>query len=198
MRRIGLTGGIGSGKSTVAGMLEARGAVIIDADAIARGLVEPGQPALVALADEFGESILQPDGSLSRASLASLAFRDPGTTDRLNAIMHPLIAEESRRLMDSAPSDAVVVYDMPLLVETGQQSLVDMVVVVDVPEEMQVERAVGMRGLDAEDVRRRMAVQATRDQRRAVADVVIENSGSLDETEAQVDRLWRTLDEASS
>ena len=198
MRRIGLTGGIGSGKSTVAGMLEARGAVIIDADAIARGLVEPGQPALVALADEFGESILQPDGSLSRASLASLAFRDPGTTDRLNAIMHPLIADESRRLMDSAPSDAVVVYDMPLLVETGQQSLVDMVVVVDVPEEMQVERAVGMRGLDAEDVRRRMAVQATRDQRRAVADVVIENSGSLDETEAQVDRLWRTLDEASS
>lgn len=198
MRRIGLTGGIGSGKSTVAGMLEARGAVIIDADAIARGLVEPGQPALVALVDEFGESILQPDGSLSRASLASLAFRDPGTTDRLNAIMHPLIAEESRRLMDSAPSDAVVVYDMPLLVETGQQSLVDMVVVVDVPEEMQVERAVGMRGLDAEDVRRRMAVQATRDQRRAVADVVIENSGSLDETEAQVDRLWRTLDEASS
>lgn len=198
MRRIGLTGGIGSGKSTVAGMLEARGAVIIDADAIARGLVEPGQPALVALVDEFGESILQPDGSLSRASLASLAFRDPGTTDRLNAIMHPLIAEESRRLMDSAPSDAVVVYDMPLLVETGQQSLVDMVVVVDVPEEMQVGRAVGMRGLDAEDVRRRMAVQATRDQRRAVADVVIENSGSLDETEAQVDRLWRTLDEASS
>lgn len=198
MRRIGLTGGIGSGKSTVAGMLEARGAVIIDADAIARGLVEPGQPALVALVDEFGESILQPDGSLSRASLASLAFRDPGTTDRLNAIMHPLIADESRRLMDSAPSDAVVVYDMPLLVETGQQSLVDMVVVVDVPEEMQVERAVGMRGLDAEDVRRRMAVQATRDQRRAVADVVIENSGSLDETEAQVDRLWRTLDEASS
>lgn len=198
MRRIGLTGGIGSGKSTVAGMLEARGAVIIDADAIARGLVEPGQPALVALVDEFGESILQPDGSLSRASLASLAFRDPGTTDRLNAIMHPLIADESRRLMDSAPSDAVVVYDMPLLVETGQQSLVDMVVVVDVPEEMQVERAVGMRGLDAEDVRRRMAVQATRDQRRAVADVVIENSGSLDETEAQVDRLWHTLDEAAS
>lgn len=198
MRRIGLTGGIGSGKSTVAGMLEARGAVIIDADAIARGLVEPGQPALEALVDEFGESILQPDGSLSRASLASLAFRDPGTTDRLNAIMHPLIADESRRLMDSAPSGAVVVYDMPLLVETGQQSLVDMVVVVDVPEEMQVERAVGMRGLDAEDVRRRMAVQATRDQRRAVADVVIENSGSLDETEAQVDRLWHTLDEASS
>ena len=198
MVRIGLTGGIGSGKSTVAGMLEARGAVIIDADAIARGLVEPGQPALVALVDEFGESILQPDGSLSRASLASLAFRDPGTTDRLNAIMHPLIADESRRLMESAPSGAVVVYDMPLLVETGQQSLVDMVVVVDVPEEMQVERAVGLRGLEAEDVRRRMAVQATRDERRAVADVVIENSGSLDETEAQVDRLWRTLDEAES
>lgn len=198
MVRIGLTGGIGSGKSTVASMLEARGAVLIDADAIARELVEPGQPALEALVSEFGASILQPDGSLSRATLARLAFGDPGATDRLNAIMHPLIAAESRRRMDSAPSDAVVVYDMPLLVETGQASLVDLVVVVDVPEEVQLERAVGLRGLDAEDVRRRMAVQATRDQRRAVADVVIENSGSLDETEAQVDRLWRTLDEASS
>lgn len=198
MRRIGLTGGIGSGKSTVARMLEARGAVLIDADAIARELVEPGQPALEALAREFGAGILQPDGSLSRATLARLAFENPGATERLNAIMHPLIAAESKRRMDSAPAGAVVVYDMPLLVETGQASLVDMVVVVDVPQEVQLERAVGMRGLDAEDVRRRMEIQATRADRRAVADVVIDNAGTLDETEAQVERLWRTLEEAAS
>lgn len=198
MRRIGLTGGIGSGKSTVARMLDARGAVVIDADAIARELVEPGQPALEALVREFGAGILQPDGSLSRATLARLAFENPGATERLNAIMHPLIAAESRRRMDSAPAGAVVVYDMPLLVETGQASLVDMVVVVDVPEEVQLERAVGLRGLDAEDVRRRMEIQATRDDRRAVADVVIDNAGSLDETEAQVERLWRSFDGAAS
>lgn len=198
MRRIGLTGGIGSGKSTVAAMLEARGAVIIDADAIARELVEPGQPALDALVREFGTTILQLDGSLSRASLASLAFRDPEATDRLNAIMHPLIAEESRRRMDAAPVDAVIVYDMPLLVETGQQSLVDAVVVVDVPEEVQVERAVGLRGLEEQDVRRRIGLQSTRENRRAVADIVIDNSGSRDETEAQVERLWRSLQGATA
>ncbi len=198
MRRIGLTGGIGSGKSTVASMLASRGAVLIDADAIARELVEPGEPALEALVDEFGSSILQPDGSLSRATLASIAFRDPGATERLNAIMHPLIAEESRRRMDAAPVDSVVVYDMPLLVETGQQSLVDVVVVVDAPEDVQIERAVGMRGLEEQDVRRRIALQASREERRSVADVVIDNSGSRDETEEQVDRLWRHLREDPS
>lgn len=198
MRRIGLTGGIGSGKSTVASMLASRGAVLIDADAIARELVEPGEPALEALVDEFGSSILQPDGSLSRATLASIAFRDPGATERLNAIMHPRIAEESRRRMDEAPDDSVVVYDMPLLVETGQQSLVDVVVVVDAPEDVQIERAVGMRGLEEQDVRRRIALQASREERRSVADVVIDNSGSRDETEEQVDRLWRHLREDAS
>lgn len=198
MRRIGLTGGIGSGKSTVASMLASRGAVLIDADAIARELVEPGEPALEALVDEFGPSILQPDGSLSRATLASIAFRDPGATERLNAIMHPRIAEESRRRMDEAPDDSVVVYDMPLLVETGQQSLVDVVVVVDAPEDVQIERAVGMRGLEEQDVRRRIALQASREERRSVADVVIDNSGSRDETEEQVDRLWRHLREDAS
>lgn len=198
MRRIGLTGGIGSGKSTVARMLEVRGAVLIDADAIARELVEPGQPALDALVREFGTGILQPDGSLSRATLAKLAFENPGATERLNAIMHPLIAAESRRRMDSARPDSVVIYDMPLLVETGQASLVDTVVVVDVPEDVQLERAVRLRGLDAEDVRRRMEVQATREERCAVADVVIDNAGSLDETEAQVALLWRSLEEAVS
>jgi dephospho-CoA kinase len=174
-------------------MLAARGAVVIDADQIARDLVEPGGEALAELVTEFGPRILQADGSLSRGELAALAFSDPRATERLNAIMHPLIrAEASRRL--SAEADApVVVYDMPLLVETGQADLVDLVVVVDVPEDVQVQRAVTLRGLDEADVRRRMEVQATREDRVAAADVVIDNSGDLQGTSDQVDRLWASL-----
>lgn len=191
--RVGLTGGIGSGKSTVARMLADRGAVIVDADQVARDLVEPGQPALAALVAEFGPRILQADGSLSRGELARLAFADATATARLNAIMHPLIsAESSRRIAEHADAD-IVVYDMPLLVESGQQSIVDVVVVVDVPESVQVDRAVHARGLDEEDVRRRMDVQAEREDRLAAADVVIDNSGSLTETEIQVEELWHRL-----
>lgn len=193
MRRVGLTGGIGSGKSTVARLLAEQGAVIVDADQIARDIVEPGSEALRALVDEFGDGILQDDGSLSRAALAGIAFRDPAATTRLNAIMHPRIgAEAERRIAAHGPAD-VVVYDMPLLVETGQQSLVDVVVVVDVPEQVQVDRAVRLRGLDEADVRRRMEVQASRSVRLASADVVIDNSGSLDDTRAQVRRHWPRL-----
>jgi dephospho-CoA kinase len=193
MVRIGLTGGIGSGKSTVAGMLAEHGATVIDADAIARELVEPGGMALAELVTEFGPRILQPDGSLSRGELAALAFSDPRATERLNAIMHPLIrAEASRQL--AASRSTVVVYDMPLLVETGQADLVDLVVVVDVPEQTQVERAVRLRGLDEDDVRRRMEVQAVRADRLAAADVVIDNAGDLGRTAAQVDDLWRRLE----
>jgi dephospho-CoA kinase len=190
MIRIGLTGGIGAGKSTVAAMLAERGAVIVDADAIARDLVEPGGAALAELVTEFGPRILQSDGSLSRAELASLAFSDPRATERLNAIMHPLIREEARRRLVAAPDAQAVVYDMPLLVETGQQDLVDLVVVVDVPEEVQVDRAVRLRGLDEADVRRRMEVQAARADRLVAADVVIDNSGDEAETRDQVDALW--------
>lgn len=193
MRRIGLTGGIGSGKSTVATMLAARGAVVVDADQIARDLVEPGGEALAELVTEFGPRILQPDGSLSRGELAALAFSDPRATQRLNAIMHPLIRAEAERRINADPSARVVVYDMPLLVETGQAGLVDVVVVVDVPEELQVERAVRLRGLDEEDVQRRMSVQATRADRLAAAGAVIDNSGTLAETEVQVDALWSSL-----
>jgi len=193
MIRLGLTGGIGSGKSTVAGMLAARGAVVIDADQIARDLVEPGGEALAELVTEFGPRILQQDGSLSRGELAGLAFSDPRATERLNAIMHPLIRAEAERRLAQAPASRVVVYDMPLLVETGQADLVDVVVVVDVPEEVQVDRAVRLRGLDEEDVRRRMEVQATRAERRAAADVVIDNDGDLRDTQAQVDALWESL-----
>ena len=190
MIRIGLTGGIGSGKSTVATMLEERGAVIIDADQISRDLVEPGGEALAALVTEFGPRILQENGSLSRGELAALAFSEPQATARLNAIMHPLIREESARRLREAPQAPAVVYDMPLLVETGQQDLVDLVVVADVPEEVQLDRAVRLRGLDPVDVRRRMEVQASREVRLAAADVVIDNSGDLAQTQAQVSRLW--------
>lgn len=190
MIRIGLTGGIGSGKSTVATMLAERGAVIIDADQISRELVEPGGEALAALVTEFGPRILQENGSLSRGELAALAFSEPEATARLNAIMHPLIREESARRLREAPQAPAVVYDMPLLVETGQQDLVDLVVVVDVPEEVQLDRAIRLRGLDPVDVRRRMEVQASREVRLAAADVVIDNSGDLAQTQAQVSRLW--------
>jgi dephospho-CoA kinase len=193
MRTIGLTGGIGSGKSTVAAMLADRGAVIVDADQIARDLVEPGGEALAELVTEFGPRILQADGTLSRGELASLAFSDPRATERLNAIMHPLIGAEARRRLAAAPDAPVVVYDMPLLVETGQADLVDLVVVVDVPEEVQVDRAVRLRGLDEADVRRRMEVQATRADRLAAADAVVDNSGDLDATWAQVEALWGRL-----
>jgi dephospho-CoA kinase len=193
MIRVGLTGGIGSGKSTVAGMLAERGAVVIDADQIARELVEPGGEALAELVTEFGPRILQQDGSLSRGELAALAFSDPRATDRLNAIMHPLIRVEAERRLAESPTSGVVVYDMPLLVETGQADLVDVVVVVDVPEEVQVDRAVRLRGLDEEDVRRRMEVQALRADRTAAADVVIDNSRDLRDTEEQVAALWASL-----
>jgi dephospho-CoA kinase len=193
MMRVGLTGGIGSGKSTVATMLEARGAVVVDADAIARDLVEPGGAALAELVTEFGPRILREDGHLSRAELASMAFSDRRATDRLNAIMHPLIRAEAERRIADQPEAAVVVYDMPLLVETGQRDLVDVVVVVDVPEDLQVDRAVRLRGLDDADVQRRMTVQASRSDRLAAADVVIDNSGSVAETERQVDAVWALL-----
>lgn len=193
MITIGLTGGIGSGKSTVAGMLATRGAVVVDADHIARDLVEPGGAALAELVTEFGPRILQADGSLSRGELAALAFSDPRATERLNAIMHPLIRAEAARRLAAQPDAAVVVYDMPLLVETGQRDLVDLVVVVDVPEETQIDRAVRLRGLDEADVRRRMEVQASREDRRAVADVVIDNAGTVPETEQQVEALWARI-----
>ena len=193
MTRVGLTGGIGSGKSTVARMFIAKGAVVIDADQIARELVEPGGEALAELVTEFGPRILREDGSLSRGELAAMAFSDPRATERLNAIMHPLIRAEAGRRLAQTPDAPVIVYDMPLLVETGQSDLVDVVVVVDVPEELQVERAVALRGLDETDVRRRMEVQAAREDRVAAADAVIDNSGSIEETQAAVDELWAWL-----
>jgi dephospho-CoA kinase len=136
---------------------------------------------------------LTPAGTLSRGELAKLAFSDPEATKRLNAIMHPLIGEESARRIQAAPESAVVVYDMPLLVETNQRDLVDLVVVVDVPEQVQIERAVSLRGLEREDVERRMQAQVSRDERLAIADYVIDNSGSVEELKASVAGLWADL-----
>ena len=192
--RIALTGGIGSGKSTVSRLLAEKGAVVVDADAIAREIVEPGQPALEEIRVAFGPEVIDAEGRLLRSRLAEIVFEDPDALARLNAITHPRIAVRSAELLETAPADAVVVYDMPLLVEQGPQALVgwDAIVVVDAPEEVRVERLIA-RGVDRDDAQRRMAAQAPRDVRLAAADHVIDNSGDLLGLERSVNALWASL-----
>jgi dephospho-CoA kinase len=197
MLRVGLTGGIGSGKSEVARALAARGAVVVDADEVARDVVRVGEPALAEIRERFGVGVIRADGTLDRDGLAGIVFPDPGALADLNAIMHPRIAERSAALIESAPRDAVVVYDMPLLVEQGLQDAYDLVVVVDCPDDLRLDRLVRFRGLSRDDALARMARQATREQRLAAADFVIENSGGLDALAAQVDRLWDELGAAA-
>ena len=188
--RVGLTGGIGSGKSTVVEMLADMGAAVVDADEIARRVVASGSSVLARLAEKFGSDILLEDGTLDRALLAERAFVDERGTRRLNEITHPAIREQAERDISRAEQTSeIVVYEMPLLVESGQVSLVDVVVVVDVPESVQIDRAV-RRGMDETDVRQRMLRQASREQRLEAADAVIDNSGPYDATRAQVDALW--------
>ena len=189
MLRIGLTGGIGSGKSTVAGLLAARGARIVDADRIAREVVEPGTPGLEAVVAAFGQEVLTPEGALDRPALAAVVFADPDARRRLDGIVHPLVRARATELVAAAPPDAVVVQDVPLLVETGQAGSYDLVLVVEADLDTRVRRLVG-RGLAEDDARARIAAQASDDQRRAVADVVLDNSGSVEDLEAQVDRFW--------
>ncbi len=189
MLRIGLTGGIGSGKSTVSGLLAARGAVVVDADRIAREVVEPGTPGLATVVEAFGDAVLAPDGWLDRPALAAIVFADPEARRRLDAIVHPLVRARGRELEAAAPPGSVVVHDVPLLVETGQASSFDLVLVVLADVETRVARLV-QRGLTAEDARARIAVQATDEQRRAIGDVVLDNSGTEEELAAQVDRFW--------
>ncbi|HEX2074465.1 MAG TPA: dephospho-CoA kinase [Geodermatophilus sp.] len=189
MLRIGLTGGIGSGKSTVAALLAARGARIVDADVIAREVVAPGTPGLAAVVQAFGKQVLTPDGALNRPALAAVVFADPEARRRLDGIVHPLVRERARQLVAEAPEDAVVVQDVPLLVETGQAAAYDLVLVVEADLDTRIARLV-QRGLTEEDARARIAAQATDEQRRAVADVVLDNSGTPEELAAQVDRFW--------
>jgi dephospho-CoA kinase len=191
--RVGLTGGIGSGKSEVSRRLVTHGAVLIDGDLIAREVVEPGTPGLAAIVEEFGADVLLPDGTLDRPGLGAIVFSDEGRRAALNAITHPLIGRRSQELFESAAPDAIVVYDMPLLVEGGLAALHDVVVVVDVPVETQLERLVARRGMSEADARARIAAQATREQRLAVADIVIDNSGPLEALDARVDRVWAEL-----
>jgi dephospho-CoA kinase len=187
--RIGLTGGIGSGKSTVSALLAERGAVVVDADRIAREVVEPGTPGLAAIVEAFGDAVLTPDGALDRPALAAVVFADPDARRRLDAIVHPLVRARGRELEAAAPHGSVVVHDVPLLAETGQAASYDLVLVVLADEETRVARLV-RRGLTAEDARARIAVQATDEQRRAIADVVLDNSGPPEQLAEQVDRFW--------
>ncbi|CCH88790.1 Dephospho-CoA kinase [Modestobacter italicus] len=189
MLRIGLTGGIGSGKSTVAALLAQRGARVVDADRIAREVVEPGTPGLAAVVAEFGDGVRTADGALDRPALAAVVFGDPAARARLDAIVHPLVRARAAELVEAAPPDAVVVQDVPLLVETGQAGSYDLVLVVETDLETRVAR-LGERGLAAEDARARIASQATDEQRRAVADVVLRNDGDRAALEAQVERFW--------
>jgi dephospho-CoA kinase len=187
--RIGLTGGIGSGKSTVSGLLAAHGAVIVDADRIAREVVEPGTPGLAAVAEAVGSGVLTPDGALDRPALAAVVFADAEARRRLDGIVHPLVRARAVELAAAAPPDAVLVNDVPLLVETGQAASYDLVLVVEADEETRVARLV-QRGLTEGEARARIAAQAGDEQRRAVADVVLDNSGTPEELAAQVDRFW--------
>jgi dephospho-CoA kinase len=191
--RVGLTGGIGSGKSEVSRRLRTLGAVLIDADAVAREVVEPGTPGLAAVAGEFGEQVLRPDGTLDRERLGALVFADEEMRKRLNAIVHPLVGRRMQELVDQAPPDAIVVYDVPLLAENDLSGLYDLVVVVDAPVEEQVRRLTTLRGMSEADARARIAVQATREKRRAIADRIIDNSGPLGDLKTQVDELWAEL-----
>jgi dephospho-CoA kinase len=189
---VGLTGGIGSGKSEVARLLAAHGAVVIDADQLAREVVEPGTPGLAQVVAAFGPDVLGPDGRLDRKALAARVFSDGAALARLNAIVHPLVAERGAELVAEAPVDAVVVHDVPLLVENGLEDAYDLVVVVDAPEEARLAR-LAARGLTDKDARARMAAQAPREERLAAADYLVVNDGDLVDLRVRVDELWRNL-----
>lgn len=196
--RVGLTGGIGSGKSEVSRRLVSLGAVLVDADAVAREVVEPGTPGLAAIVEEFGEEILRADGGLDREKLGSIVFADEASRRRLNAIVHPLVGRRTQELVEAAPPGAIVIHDVPLLTENDLAGLYDLVVVVDTPVEEQVRRLTTRRGMTEEAARVRIAAQATRERRRAVADRVIDNSGTLETLTAQVDELWAELTRRAS
>ncbi len=191
---VGLTGGIGSGKSSVAAMLAERGAVIINADFLARKVVEPSEPALAAIAERFGGDVLQPDGQLDRAALAQRVFGDAEALADLNAIVHPAVERAIREVLQAEqPTDHVVILEVPLWVEKGYGTATG-VIVVDCPEELAVRRLVEQRGMAEADVRKRAAAQASREERLARADLVINNDGSLDDLRRQADEAWEWIE----
>jgi dephospho-CoA kinase len=190
---VGLTGGIGSGKSTVARMLIERGAVVVDADKIAREVVEPGQPALAALVERFGAEILQADGSLDRTELAARAFVDDETRKELEAITHPAIGEEFLRQVAAGPPDGIVVHDVPLLVESKRGFPYDAVIVVEAPRELRLDR-LEARGVARHDAERRMDLQASDEERRKVATWVVDNAADLAHLEEQIAKIWSGLE----
>jgi dephospho-CoA kinase len=195
--RVGLTGGIASGKGLVADELAAQGAVIIDADLLAREVVEPGTAGLAAVVERFGEGVLQ-SGRLNRARLAQIVFADPDARRDLERIVHPAVRARAAELEQAAPADAVVVHVIPLLVETGQQDGFDAIVVVDADPDTQIARLVARDGLGEAAARARLAAQATREQRRAVADVVLDNSGTVLDLKRQIRPLWEFLTSADA
>ena len=189
---VGLTGGIGSGKSTVAALLAERGAIVVDADAIAREVVEPGMPALTKLADRFGDDVIREDGTLDRAILAERAFVNDESKKDLEAITHPAIGEEFLRRVAASPPDAVVVHDVPLLVESTRGYQYDAVIVVEAPLEVRLDR-LEARGVPRDDARRRIALQASDEERRKVATRVVDNRGDVEALARQVDDMWQQL-----
>jgi dephospho-CoA kinase len=193
MYLIALTGGIGAGKSTIASMLAEFGAHVIDADRVARDVVEPGQPALTELVKQFGDEIVTATGSLNRAKLAQIVFNNPTRLRELNAIVHPAVQKAVLEKMRAFHSDDIVVYDVPLLVEAQRYLPFDLVVVASAPEDVRRARLVELRGMAETEADSRIASQVSEAERLALADVVIDTSGSLEETVAQVERLWERI-----
>lgn len=196
--RVGLTGGVASGKSTVATMLRELGAVVIDADQLARDVVARGTPGLAAVVEELGDEMLTAEGDLDRPKVAQLVFNDESARRRLEAIVHPLVFTEIVRLEEEAPAGALVVHDIPLLAESGRARAFDAVVVVDVPVETQLTRMLGDRGWTREDAEARIAAQADREKRRAIATHVIDNDGSLEDLRARVHGVYDLLTSTGS
>ena len=190
---VGLTGGVGAGKSTVSGLLADHGAVIVDADAIAHAVVEPGTSGFQQILDAFGDEVLYYDGMLDRKALAALVFRDDVARKQLEGIIHPLVRQQSDLMTALADDDAIVVHDVPLLAETGRLDSYDVIVVVDAPADVRISRLLQSRGWDVSTAQARINAQASREDRLAIADEVIVNTGDLGKLKDQVDQLWHRL-----
>jgi len=193
--RVGLTGGIGSGKSAVSSRLAARGAVVIDSDVLAREVVAKGTDGLAEVVKAFGNDVLTAEGELDRPALGRIVFGDEAARRTLEAIIHPLVRSRAAEIEARSPAGAIVVHDIPLLVETGQADRFDLVLVVDAPVDVQLERLTSQRGMTDAEANQRIASQASREDRLAVADLVVGNSGTLAELDRRIDEVWTTLEQ---